>query len=121
MQKCLQGEDSEPNSPPKSRRGHIGRPRGEQPKRKAAAELSQNPHTKRARSRLDTYTVEEREVELAKKADIAAISYRLRKYKASDGYLGATEAERARRIAEIRVETTHQRLVFLILAIILVI
>ena len=51
---------------------------------------------------MDTFIKEEREVEKVKKADITIIRYRIRKYKASDVYLNATEVERLRREVELR-------------------
>ena len=51
---------------------------------------------------MDTFIEEEREVEKVKKADIATIRYRIRKYKISDIYLNITEVERLRREVELR-------------------
>ncbi|KAH8805239.1 hypothetical protein F5884DRAFT_754811 [Xylogone sp. PMI_703] len=58
-------------------------------KRKAEDELSTNPHTVKARTRIATLEGAEREIEMAKRADTAAITYALRKLRDSQEYTNA--------------------------------
>ena len=76
-----------------SRRGQIGRPKGQGTKRKSSEALSQNPHTVKSRNRVANFTAEEKEVEAAKKADRAAIKYHTDRLKEKEEYTRATPTE----------------------------
>ena len=62
------------NPPTPSRRGKVGRPLGPQPQRKAVEDLSENAHTKHSRQCTDNFIEDEKKVEGAKQADIAALT-----------------------------------------------
>jgi hypothetical protein len=95
-EKITTSENLTNNSP--STRGLIGRTRGAQEKRKAEEELSQNPNTKKARSRTATFTPLEKELELRKNADRTAINRSIRGLKVTIEYETASEVDKKRMI-----------------------
>lgn len=87
-----------------SRRGVVGRPKGDQSKRKVVQDLSENLNTKRSRTRLNTFTPEEKELKRVKKADNAAKNYRIRAYKKISEFATTSGSQR-----EARIKTLHQQ------------
>ena len=86
--------DESSDTQEQSRRGLVGRRPGPQPKRKAEEDLSQNVNTKRSRQQMATFTAQEKEIEMAKKADNSALGYVTSKYKKSNVFNNVTEKER---------------------------
>jgi hypothetical protein len=62
-------------------------------KRKAPEELSSNPHTVKARKRVEGMMEAERTVDKAKKADAAAVCYSLKRLKKTEQWKAATKEE----------------------------
>ncbi|KAF7960186.1 hypothetical protein EAE96_001784 [Botrytis aclada] len=79
------------------------------PKRKASAELSNNPHTTKARNRLNNRNEFEIQIEKAKASDQAAITYRLKTIRRSSEWIQASELERAVIKERVKNEVIHKR------------
>jgi ABC-type phosphate transport system auxiliary subunit len=78
-------------------------------KRKAQNELSENPHTKKARARMAAMNEVETQIEKAKKADAAAVSYGLRKLRKSKEYLQASKEEQEKLSTDLSDTILHKR------------
>jgi hypothetical protein len=78
-------------------------------KRKAAEELSQNPHTVKARNRNEKLEGIQLELENHKKADTAAITYAFSKLKNTKEYKEANKDKKAMMKEECKRKTTHKR------------
>ena len=78
-------------------------------KRKASNELSTNPHTTKARNRTAKMEGYELDIEQAKKADQAAITYHLRKVKLSAEWQAASEEDRIAMKNASQEATIHKR------------
>ena len=64
-----------------SRRGFMGRRAGPQPKRKIEKNIFQNASTKRARCRIETFTPQEKQIEMAKKTDVSTVQRAVKLFK----------------------------------------
>ncbi|TEY54960.1 hypothetical protein BOTCAL_0234g00150 [Botryotinia calthae] len=78
-------------------------------KRKASSELSNNPHTTKARNRLNNRNEFEVQIEKAKARDQAAITYQLNKIRRSNEWIQASGLERAKIKERAKNEVTHKR------------
>lgn len=83
------------------------------PKRKASSELSDNPHTVKARTRLEGRNPFEILIEKAKASDQSSITYHLSKLKETTKWTDATKAEQDIMRRELKDDITHRRSVSL--------
>lgn len=79
------------------------------PKRKAQNQLSQNPHTAKARDRLVGKSDDEVRIEKAKASDQAAITYRMNQIRETNEWIQGDDATKARIKEAIKDEVTHRR------------
>lgn len=80
-------------------------------KRKAENELSTNPQSLKRRNREAGMTSIEKRIDNAKKADRAAIGWRIRNLRKADEYIAASKEEKERLEEVVRQETMHKRYV----------
>jgi hypothetical protein len=78
-------------------------------KRKASNELSTNPNTKKVRDREAKMTEIELQIEKAKKADIAAVGYALKKLKGTVEWENLDPAEQAKMKIASGEKVIHKR------------
>ena len=80
-------------------------------KRKAPEELSTNPHTIKARKRLEKLSADENATKIAKakQADQGAITYRKRLLVQSQAYLQASLSEQKKMIKDSAQEVANKR------------
>lgn len=78
-------------------------------KRKAPEDLSANPHTKKARDRLEAMTPVERQVENAKTADRTAVTRAKLALKSRQAYQDATPDVQAKMLEDVAETTMTNR------------
>ncbi|KAL9040635.1 MAG: hypothetical protein Q9180_001789 [Flavoplaca navasiana] len=93
----------------RSNRGLVGRPKGPQPKRKAAAELSTNPNTVKSRKRFDKFSTDEKAVDMAKRNDRRAVAYKIKKLEGEDEYIAASLEKKKAMVAAVKEQSFMQR------------
>jgi hypothetical protein len=81
------------------------------PKRKAPADLSQNPHAVKTHKRKAEMSDTEAQIDKAKKADASAVRYAITKLKKTAGYIASDEEGQASMRVACSEDVLHKRYV----------
>ena len=92
-----------------SRRGFVGRRAGPQFKRKIKKDLFQNASTKRAKRRIETFTPQEKQVEMVKKTDASAVQRAIRLVKLKTEFATWSKEQQKAEIESFKTRIIHER------------
>ena len=92
-----------------SRRGLVKRRAKPQPKRKAEKNLFQNTNTKKAKRRIETFTPQKKQIEMAKKTDASTVQRAIRLLKLKTEFATWSKEQQEAEIENLKTRIIHER------------